>query len=263
MTRRRPPYQSRRRVVRYGDDPSQVGELFLPAGGAPSPVAVVLHGGFWRERYDRTLMEPLCVDLAAAGWAAWNVEYRRLGAGGGWPWTFVDVATAVDRLAELAGDGALDLRRVAAIGHSAGGHLALWVAARPRLPADAPGGRAQVRVTHAVGQAPVSDLAEAARLGLSGGAAAELLGGGPGERPERYAFASPPRLLPLGVPQLLVHGELDEIVPAAMSGAYVRAAQDAGDDATLVVEAGAAHFEHLDPSSSVWRAVRDWLARHP
>jgi acetyl esterase/lipase len=219
-------------IVPYGEHPSQVAELFEPAGEARG-VTVLIHGGFWRAAYDRHLMDELCRDLAARGWAAWNLEYRRLGDGGGWPETFDDVE---------AGIGAIgaSTTQLLAIGHSAGGHLALWAAAR-RL------------VTHAVAQAGVVDLAEAARLGLSGGVVDELVAR------ELYDRASPAAMLPLGVPHLLVHGEQDDTVPVAMSRAYGAAAVAAGDDVSLVTLPGVGHFEHLDPASDAWRAVVEWL----
>jgi acetyl esterase/lipase len=235
---------------RYGDDPSQLADLHLPPGAGPFPVAVVLHGGFWRDRYDRTLMDEVCTDLAAHGWAAWNLEYRRLGGGGGWPATFTDVEAGIDQLALLRAP--IDIRRVVAIGHSAGGHLALWAATRAE-PA--------VRVTAAAGQAAVSDLAAAARLGLSGGATAELLGGPPELVPDRYAAASPIKRLPLGVPSLLVHGGRDDTVPVELSHGFHRAAVAAGDDCALVVLERDGHFEHIDPSTPAWATVTAWLAR--
>jgi acetyl esterase/lipase len=207
---------------------------------------VVIHGGFWRDAYDRSLMDRLCADLAGAGCIAWNLEYRRLGGGGGWPATFEDVAAGIDHLEQLVDD----VSRVVTIGHSAGGHLALWAAARSE---------ACVRVTHAVAQAGVVDLVEAARLKLSRGVAEELLGGSPAEAPDRYELASPAAQLPLRVPQLLVHGGRDDIVPAAMSRAYAEAASKAGDGVDLVVHEELGHFEHLDPASPAWRSVRDWL----
>jgi acetyl esterase/lipase len=219
-------------IVPYGEHPSQVAELFEPAG-EPRGAAVLIHGGFWRAAYDRHLMDELCRDLAARGWAAWNLEYRRLGDGGGWPETFDDVEAAIGAI------GASNTLLLA-IGHSAGGHLALWAAAR-RL------------VTHAVAQAGVVDLAEAARLGLSGGVVDQLVA------PELYDRASPAAMLPLGVPHLLVHGEEDDTVPVAMSRAYRAAAVAAGDDVSLVTLPGVRHFEHLDPASDAWRAVVEWL----
>jgi acetyl esterase/lipase len=230
-------------LVTYGSHRSQVAELFMPDGLAPAPVAVVIHGGFWRRRYHRHLMDDLCGDLTARGWAAANLEYRRLGDGGGWPATFDDVGAGIDTLAAIDG---LDLSRVVALGHSAGGHLALWAAARRD---------GQVRITHAVSQAGVADLAAASRLGLSGGAAEELVGG----RLELFAKASPAELLPLGVPQLLVHGEDDELVPVSIARDYATAAREAGDEVDLVTLPGVAHFEHLDPASEAWRAVIEWL----
>ena len=226
----------RRRLERYGDDASQVAELF--EAERPVGVAVVLHGGFWRDRYDRHLMDALCADLASRGWTAWNLEYRRLGSGGGWPATCDDVAAGIEVLAG---------RDAVAIGHSAGGHLALWAAASGLVRA-------------AAAQAGVSDLAAAFRLGLSGGVVGELLGGQPESRAADYALASPFERLPLGVPQLLVHGEDDAIVPVSMSREYERAARAAGDDVELVALPGVGHFEHLDPASEAWRAVLRWLA---
>lgn len=252
---------------RYGSHPSQFGELVLPAPAAegPFPVAVVLHGGFWRAAYGRQLMRGLCVDLAARGWAAWNLEYRRLGwvprrAGGGWPATFLDVAAGIDRLGSLIEEGEpLDLRRVVAVGHSAGGHLALWAAARRTLPPGVPGADPHVVVTHAVAQAGVSDLVAAARLGLSSGVARRLLGGSPRRWPDRYGLASPAARLPLGIPQLLVHGTRDAIVPAQMSRDYRRAATVAGDPVELAELEGVGHFEHIDPESAAWAVARDWI----
>jgi acetyl esterase/lipase len=249
---------SERSVHRYGDDRSQLGELFLPNRADGVPVAVVLHGGFWRDAYDRSLMDGICEDLAGSGWAAWNLEYRRLGAGGGWPETFLDVAAGIDELLRLAGRE-LDLGIVVTIGHSAGGHLALWAAARRCLPPEAPGSGPRVLVTHAIAQSGVVDLVEAARLRLSRGAAEELLRAPPQEAPERYLLASPAERLPLGVPQLLVHGERDDIVPPEMSRVYARDARAAGDPVDLAMHQDLGHFEHLDPTSPAWRSVRDWL----
>jgi acetyl esterase/lipase len=235
---------------RYGNKRSQLGELFLPAGEGPFPVAVVIHGGFWKAQYGRKLMHPLCRDLAKRGWAAWNLEYRRLGrlSGGGWPNTFDDVAAAIDHLPDVL--ATLDLARVVVIGHSAGGHLAAWSATRssPRVP-----------VTGVVSQAGVLDLRRTWEWRLSNGVVRRLLGGTPEQQPERYAVASPAARLPLGVPVLLTHGGRDENVPLAMSEEFERAATAAGDECELVVLPDDDHFCHLDPAHAAWQAVVEWL----
>ena len=210
---------------RYGTDASQFGDLYE---GGDRGVAVLIHGGFWRDRYDLTLMEPLAEDLAARGWTAWNIEYRRLGSGGGDPATLDDVGAAIDKLASLGLDGG----RVVAIGHSAGGHLAAWAATRedPR-----------VAVTGVVSQAGVLDTRRALELNLSDGVARAFLGASPIER------------LPLSAPALLVHGSRDDIVPLEISEAFAKAS-----GAPLVVE-DEDHFGHLDPSNPLWKAVIEWL----
>jgi acetyl esterase/lipase len=233
---------------RYGPHRSQVADLTLPDGPGPHPVVVLIHGGCWRRRYDRHLMDALAADLAGRGLAAWNCEYRRVGmnAGGGWPATGADVAAAIDHLAELAAP--LDLRRVVAVGHSAGGHLALWAAGRDG---------ARVPLAAVVGQAAVSDLEAAAAQGVCGGMVERLLGGAPGDVPDRYGAASPARRLPLRLPALLVHGDRDDTVPVAMSRDFAAAA---GCD--LAELAGDGHYEHLEPESRAWATVVEWLERH-
>jgi acetyl esterase/lipase len=222
----------------------------------------VLHGGFWRARYGRKLMRPLCRDLASRGWIAWNVEYRRLGrlSGGGWPTTLADVAAAIDHLARIRTGARLDLSRVVAIGHSAGGHLAVWAAARSGLPDGAPGAAPAVPVTAAVSQAGVVDLRLAWELRLSKGVVGDLLGGGPDGYAARYALASPAERVPLGVPVLLTHGGRDDIVPPSISRAFAEAARTAGDDVELVELEGEDHFGHIDPANPLWTAVVRWLA---
>ena len=215
----------------------------------------MLHGGFWKSQYSRKLQHPVARDLAGRGWAVWNLEYRRLGklSGGGWPATFDDVAAGIDHLAELSAP--LDLSRVVAIGHSAGGHLAAWAATYDGLDAVP-----RVRVSGAVMQAGVVDLELAWELRLSRGIVRSFLGGTPGELPDRYALASPIRRLPAGVPMLAVHGTLDEDVPVDFSRAFADAARTAGDECDLVVVEGEGHYEHLQPGSQVWDAVLKWLA---
>lgn len=230
---------------RYGPHRCHRADLYLPAGPPPHPVAVTIHGGYWRARYGRRLMKLVAADLARRGRAAWNVEYRRLGRGqgGGWPATFDDVGAAIDHLAELE-DARLDLRSVVAVGHSAGGHLALWAASR-----DAP----RVSIGGVVAQAAVCDLAAA------GEPAQALLGGTPDQVPERYAAADPMRLVPLGVPQLLVHGADDETVPVRRSRRYADAARSAGDEVTLVEPPATGHRAHIDPRAPAWLAAARWI----
>jgi acetyl esterase/lipase len=243
-------------VIRtYGPHPDQYAELRRPAGD-PLGVAVVIHGGFWRAAYDASLGRELAGDLTERGWATYNVEYRRVGAGGGWPTTLQDVADAIDALSELD----LDLSRVVAIGHSAGGHLATWAAGRPRLPPAAPGSSPRVMLTGVVAQAGVLDLRTGAARGVGGTAIPDLLGGRPEDVPERYDWADPIAAVPLAVPVLCVHSRSDDSVPFAQSEAYVAAARQAGGDAELV-EFDGDHMAHVEPGSRAWQAVIGSLRR--
>ncbi|WP_258069919.1 alpha/beta hydrolase [Arthrobacter sp. SX1312] len=243
---------------RYGDDPSQFADLYLPGGEtAVRGVVVIIHGGYWRSTYGAELGEPLAQDLAPRGYACWNLEYRRAGNGGGWPATFDDVAAGIDHLAVAADDHGLDLRSTTALGHSAGGHLAVWAAGRFALPSGAPGaGTPVVPLTAVVSQAGVLDLVEARALGLSGNAVENLLGA-PGD-PERYALADPMTVLPLEVPVYAVHGTEDTTVPPSQSEAYVAAATAAGATAELVRVPGD-HFAVITPGSPAWEAILDRL----
>ena len=246
--------------IAYGPHPSQFGELTLPAVPVRG-VAVVVHGGFWRQAYGLELGRPLAADLADAGLAAWNVEYRRVGGDGGWTATFDDVAAALDLLAgpvQQAAGGRLALDRVVAVGHSAGGHLATWLAARPGLPAGAPGADPAVRLRGVVSQAGVLDLVDAAERGVGGDAVADLLGGGPGDLPDRYALASPVARLPIDAPVVCVHGTEDTNVPIRQSERFVAAA---GASAELVTLPGVDHFAVIDPDTDAWRACRDAVER--
>lgn len=230
------------RTVRYGDDPSQYAELSLPAGG-PRGVVVVVHGGFWKAEYDLSLGRPLADSLVEEGWAAWNLEYRRVGNGGGTPQTFDDVSAGIDRLADVEG---LDTSVVLTLGHSAGGHLATWAAGRSE---------ARVSVTGVVSQAGVLDLVRADRQGLGGGAVRALLGHPAGRRDATY---DPAQQVPLAVPVRCVHGRDDTIVPLDQSQTYVDAATAAGADATLV-EVEGDHFVVIDPASEAWRRTLEQL----
>jgi acetyl esterase/lipase len=244
----------------YGGDPSQFADLYLPAGGtAVRGVVVIVHGGYWRSTYGAELGEPLAQDLAGRGYACWNLEYRRAGNGGGWPATFEDVAAGIDHLAMAAAEHGLDLRSTTALGHSAGGHLAVWAAGRPGLPGEAPGaGTPRVPLTAVVSQAGVLDLREARELGLSDDAVENFLGA-PGD-PGRYALADPMTALPLGVPVYAVHGRKDTTVPLSQSKRYVEAATAAGAAAELVLVPGD-HFGVITPGSRAWDVVVELLGR--
>jgi acetyl esterase/lipase len=220
-------------------------------------VIVLVHGGFWRGMYTKVLMRGLAAAAVDRGWAAWNVEYRRLGpwgGGGGWPATFADLAAAVDLLASVPG---VDIGRVVTCGHSAGGHLALWVASRGGVPAGQPGAHPIVTARAAVSLAGIPDLVRAAADSLGNGAVEELLGGAPVEVPDRYRSASPRELLPLGVPQVLVHGLADTVVPPSMSEDYAHAAAERGDDAEYVALHGVGHRDVLDRDGSGWQEAAD------
>jgi acetyl esterase/lipase len=241
-------------TLRYGPLPDQVVDLTFPATPGRPPLVVLLHGGFWRVAYDRLHVRVVADALTAHGYAVANVEYRRVGGGGGWPTTFTDVAAAVDAV-EPALAERVDLDAVAYVGHSAGGHLALWAALRDRLPADAPG-RAErpPRVRGVVALAPAADLVAVDRLGLSRGAAAELLGGGPTAVPERFAATDPGLLGAPAARTVLVHGRLDDTVPIEVSRGY-RDRTGVG----LVELPGTGHFELVDPSSAAWPVVVETL----
>ena len=222
----------------YGDDPSQWGDLHVPAGTSRG-VVVVIHGGFWKAEYDASLGEPLAEDLVGRGWTVLNLEYRRVGdgagGGGGWPTTLDDVAAGIDALRHVE----VDLTTVVTLGHSAGGHLAAWAAARHRFDRWAGG----VEVTHVVSQAGVLDLTRAHAEGLGGGAVERFMGTSPDH--SSYDLADPQRHVPLEVPIWCVHGDGDEDVPAAYSRDYVRAAAAAGGRAELV-EVEGDHFVVVD-----------------
>ena len=217
----------------------------------------MIHGGFWRARYDLTHIGHLCAALTRAGLATWSLEYRRIGhPGGGWPGTFHDVAAGLDYVATLAPQYHLDRSRVVTLGHSAGGHLAVWLAARPRIPLTDPlASRDPLPLRGAVSLAGVLDLHRAWERHLSNDVVVEFLGGTPAQLPERYATASPQALLPIGVPQHLLHGTEDDSVPFAISESYATAATAAGDDVRLVRLPAAGHFELIDPQSWEWPAV--------
>lgn len=266
LTRPAPPPDA---VFGYGGREDQVADLRLPhrppassVGGVrgPAPIVVLIHGGFWRTEYDRAHLGPLAAALATRGYAVCVPEFHRAGPGSGWPGTLDDIAEAVDRLpgmmVEAAGRGAADPESVLLAGHSAGGHLALWAAARHRLPADVPWHtQAPPAVRGVVCLAAVSDLIACHDQQLGNGAAAALMGGSPDRFPGRYAAADPVGLLPLGTPLWLVHGTDDVQVPVGMSRAFAARARAAGDAADLRELPGCDHFALIDPLSEAWPHV--------
>ena len=263
-----PPPDAR---VPYGDSPLQFGELRLPPNGKkPYPVAIFVHGGCWLAEYDIAHTRALAEAFAQAGIAVWAIEYRRVGdEGGGWPGTFLDIARGADHLREVARTYPLDLSRVIAVGHSAGGQFVLWLAARERLPAGSelrgalPEGGEPIHLRGVLGLAAAGDLAYLHEQKVCGHVIDKLMGGGPDAVPERYAAGSPAQLVPVDVPQILLNGVHDSNwTPVAER--YIEAARAAGASKLRVVEAPeSGHFEMIDPTSSTWplvlEAARDLL----
>lgn len=241
-------------IIGYGDDPSQFVALWWPET-PPAGVAVLIHGGYWRDRYHLDLMDPMAAHLVGNGWVVVNLEYRRIQAPDGaqpdgvWDAMSADVLAGIQAGGEAVLDHGNDGREgggpglpVVLIGHSAGGQLALWAAR-------------QVQTELVVALAPLADLAEADRRSLSNGATGLLLGGGHLDVPGRYAEASPRERLPLGARQVVIHGRDDEDVPHAISGAYAAAASAAGDDVEFLDPTCVDHFHIIDPGHWIWRAV--------
>lgn len=254
------------KLIPYGPDSLQFGELRLPKGEGPFPVVVVVHGGCWLSAYDRQYMAHLSEQLTQAGYATWNLEFRRVGdAGGGWPSTFLDVAKGTDYVRELAKEYPLNTKKVVVIGHSAGGHLALWLAARHNLSKKSPLYiKKPLKLVGVVSLAGIPDLASYShQKGSCNEAVPELMGGMPAEQPARYADASPTALLPLKVPSRLIQGALDPIVPVTQSQDFATLAKAEGDDAELILIEQAGHFDLVAPHSPVYeqveRAVQELL----
>jgi acetyl esterase/lipase len=234
--------------IPYGKDALQFGDIRIPHGPSPYPVVIFIHGGYWRNAYNLDHAGHLCAALTRAGVATWNIEYRRIGdAGGGWPGTLDDVLHGAEHVKALARRYPLDLHRIVACGHSAGGQLALWLAAQMA-----------VDLRGVAPLAAVSDLRRAWALQLGGGVVRQFLGGTPEQIPQRYDATSPIELLPISVPQRMVHGTDDPIVPFDMSERFVKKSANA----KLIALKGAGHFELIDPRAKEWETVRksilDW-----
>jgi len=235
----------------YGADPSQFADLYLPAGRRRPNTVVLLHGGWWGRFYGLDHLGGVAADLAQRGWVTWNIEYRRVGIGGGYPSTLDDAAAAIDYLATI---NEVDTDRVVSVGHSAGGHLATWAAGRAKLPAGAPGAAPVVEITGVLSLAGVVDLGAAARDKSGNGAAIALMGCSPADCPQWYAVADPLAHVPIPAIVRCVHARADHEVPFNQSVTYVAAAQAAGQDAQLVVASGD-HYSVADATSADWPLV--------
>ena len=251
--------------IPYGKDERQFGELRLPKGKGPFPLAVVIHGGCWLSRWTLTNTAPLADALRDAGVATWNIEYRRADdPGGGWPGTFADVADGTDVVRRIAREHPIDLSRVVTIGHSAGAHLALWAAARKKLPKDSPAYREDpLPLRAAIALGGPGDLREIhGRIQRICGSNVieQLMGGSPSAVPDRYAQGSPIELLPAGTRQILIVGAEDGVMPPNVRAAYAEAAKRAGDPVEII-EVPGGHFEVIAPVSEAWVTVREKVLR--
>ncbi len=259
----------------YGPARAQTTTLLLPtevdATGPPDrapravPIVVLIHGGAWKAAATTASMTALASDLTARGVVVWSMDYRGVGADsaadeGGWPRTYEDVAAGLDLLPRaLAGVG-LTASQVAVVGHSAGGPLALWLAARGQGKPGLPGGPPAVRPTVAVSLAGADDFEMIARATGPSGFMADFMGGMPADKPAEYAHASPSNLVPIGVPMLFVVGSIDPLESVAK--AIAQTARGAGDDVRLEVIEGAGHIAPIVPTSAAWLTARTWLAGH-
>ena len=247
-------------TVRYGDDALQVVDLWLPPGTGPHPTVLMVHGGCWQSDIaDRRIMNWIAADLRGRGFGVWNIDYRGVDRpGGGYPGTFRDAAAAADALRDHAGRFGLDLSRLVAVGHSAGGHLALWLAARPRLPEGSALRIADpLPIGAVVSLGGLPDLEEAARPPGSG-CGTEVIGRLTGGR---FEDTSVPRLAPLGVAQALVNGRQDRIIPTAYAEAYAAALRSAGDDVRVRMVDRTGHVELIAPDSAAWSVAVEEIAR--
>jgi len=252
--------------IAYGPAPAQVVDLFLPKTKGPHPVVVLIHGGCYLADY-KGLAETsgIAADLAKRGYAVWNVEYRKLGeAGAGYPGTFLDIATALDRIRAEAPKRRLDARRVVALGHSAGGHLALWAAARHQLPKTSPLWRADpLPIRAVVSLGGIGDLEGQGHIfaGACGPEPIPQVIGLQARGRAAYADTSPAALLPSGARVVMISGEFDHVMPPETGRAYVARLAKAGDVGEAVAIPGAGHFDPVMPTTHAWQQVAEIVAR--
>jgi acetyl esterase/lipase len=250
-----PPFDKR---VRYGPDPQHFAEMRLPEGQGPFPFLFVIHGGFWQSAYDLKHIGSLCAALTRGGIITCNLEYRRLGdPGGGWPGTFQDIELAVDKILQMfSSHRRIDTSRTAALGHSAGGHLALWLSGRQNVPARSPLHRAEEEnLSKVFSLAGVCDLRTAWKERLGNGAVERLMGGTPEQYPDRYDAGSPIEILPTATTQVLIHGTADSIVPISQSERFVERAGEMDEHPILEKLEGVGHFDLIDPESQAGSTV--------
>ncbi len=244
--------------IAYGPDSSQFGELRIPKGKGPFPVIEIVHGGCWRSEYDLGYTRAMAAAFVTEGYAVWSIEYRRVGnPGGGYPGTFLDVASATDKLRELARHYPLDTRRLVVVGHSAGGQLAVWLATRSKMAKDSPlSTRKPMHIGGVVSLEGVMDLrAFAAGPGSCNTSVARMMGGTPAEHAERYAQLSPIELLPIGVPVRLLNGFADHIVAREQASSFAAKAHAAGDDVSFTLLEREGHFDVMSPLAPAWTQV--------
>ncbi len=251
--------------IHYGPGPSQFGDLWLPNGASRAwPLVVFFHGGWWQSEYDLGYAGSLCDALKRSGIASWSVEYRRVGAtGGGWPATFRDAAAGFDHVSALAKAYPLDLGRVIAMGHSAGGHLAFWIAGRHHIAADSevfvPGPavnlRGAIALAGAVDLRLTLELAGRSLFAHDREEVYHLMGGTPQDLPRRYRDGNPGDLLPFQAPQILVQGTDDDQIPPELPARWARMAARLGSQATVKMVPQADHFDVVDPESRAWPVV--------